>query len=80
LKDYEENFNWAKISAMLSPSFYRRLIFRDRELMLPKNIREGYGYSLELSDFEDGDKMMAIKDASSVRKFKERIFDVSDKK
>jgi hypothetical protein len=48
--------------------------------MLPMYIREGYGYSLELFDFEDGDKMMAIKDASSVRKFKERIFNVSDKK
>ena len=71
IKNYDESFNWNKISAMLHPSFFRRIIFRDKELMSPEKVEDGYGQSSTLSRyFENGENMLSLSDAYSIEKFK----------
>ncbi len=74
MKAYDESFNWNKLSAMLHPSFFRRVIFRDKELLSPDNLTSGYGRTGEPSDiFPEGSDMLSIQDSGSVARFRENI-------
>jgi hypothetical protein len=74
IKNYDESFNWKKVSSMLHPSFFRRLIFRERELLFPDTLSSGYGNSPRADDFgkeiEGGENWLMISDAESIEKFK----------
>ena len=72
VKNFDESFNWKKLSAMLHPSFFRRVIFRERELLFPKTLSGGYGGTPYPSDwFVGGKGMLEIGDAKSIERFKE---------
>ena len=74
IKNYDESFNWNKLSAMLHPSFFRRIIFRDKELLAPKNLSDGYGSTANPSNyFENGDSMLVISEHSSIERFKNQV-------
>ncbi len=74
IKNYDETFNWNKLSAMLHPSFFRRLIFRDVELMYPNNLNGGYGTAASAEAyFENGESMLNIAKKDSIEKFKKHV-------
>lgn len=74
IKNFDENFNWQKLSAMLHPSFFRRLIFRDKELLAPTNLEGGYGRTAEPEKWlENGESVLKISDKGSVERFKNQI-------
>ncbi len=79
VKKYEETFNYQKLSAMLHPSFFRRLIFREMELAFPKDLGGYYGLQTGLEAFEDSDKMLAIEDTDSIERFKENVIGIITK-
>ena len=71
VKSYDENFNFTKLSAMLHPSFFRRLMFREDELQFPQNLDGGYGQTATPDTlFEEGHSMLQIQNANSIEKFK----------
>jgi len=76
VKDFDESFNWNKTSAMLHPSFFRRLVFRCREIMYGNKLRDGYGRSPNnfKSVIEGGENILVISDTSSIRRFKNALF------
>ncbi len=71
IKNYDEGFNWNKLSAMLHPSFFRRIIFRDKELLAPTNLADGYGRTADPAKFfENGENMLSLSDSYSIERFK----------
>ena len=78
-KGYGETFNWAKISAMLHPSFYRRIQFRVREINsvnIRKKLRGGYGYSLKVvhvKELDMFDHILSLKEVNVIDDFKNKI-------
>jgi len=72
IKNYDESFNFKKISSMLHPSFFRRIVFREMEIMFPKTLNSGYGQSTEqtLKGFEGGENFLNLSKHSSIEKFK----------
>ena len=76
VKGYDERFNWSKLSAMLHPSFFRRMIFRDSELQAPKTLSSGYGTDYNPKDvFEGGENMIKISDVDSINRFKTKVLE-----
>lgn len=74
VKDFDENFNWQKLSAMLHPSFFRRLMFRDSEIAFKDCLNSGYGQTATAGQyFENGDSMLNIGRADSIEKFKKQV-------
>ena len=74
MKGFGETFNWAKISGMLHPSFFRRLIFRTREIVGGKNMYSGYGHTIDPSyTFEDISRLIEVRDTESINRFKKSI-------
>ena len=75
IKGFDENFNWLKLSGMLHPSFFRRLMFRDLELMFPDNLADGYGRTTKdtYNVFEGGESMLKLSEHDSIEKFKEQV-------
>ena len=75
VKNFDESFNWNKLSAMLHPSFFRRIIFRDLEVAMPKTLQSGYGRTSRntMKAFEGGDDFLNIGDHSSIERFKENV-------
>ena len=75
IKGFDESFNWSKLSGMLHPSFFRRLMFRDLELMYPETLRGGYGGTTPdtYTVFEGGESMLKLDTHSSIEKFKEQV-------
>jgi hypothetical protein len=71
VKGYDEKFNWAKVSAMLHPSFFRRCIFRVMELQAPKTLEDSYGSAAGVELFKD--TALSIQDEISILKFKETL-------
>jgi len=63
-----------KISGMLHPSFFRRLIFREREIMFPKNLKESYGGSPNGGEMgkhiKGAENWLMISDTDSIERFK----------
>ena len=45
IKDYYESFNYTKLSGVIHPSFFRRLLVRVRELNIP-NLSSDYGRTI----------------------------------
>lgn len=74
VKNFDETFNWNKLSAMLHPSFFRRLIFRERELQFPDGL-DAYGSTPK--NFADvivgGENLLQLQDAHSIEKFKTEV-------
>jgi hypothetical protein len=73
IKNFDETFNWNKLSAMLHPSFFRRMTFRDIEVALPKTLAAGYGRTLRNTAerfIEGGENFLNIGDHSSIERFK----------
>tara|TARA_R110000772_G_scaffold5454_4_gene19480 strand:+ start:1020 stop:1859 length:840 start_codon:yes stop_codon:yes gene_type:complete len=71
VKGYDENFNYAKLSGMLHPAFFRRLNFRESELQAPDDLSGGYGGAMNFKDlFEEGRNMLSIADTDSIENFK----------
>ena len=74
VKGFEENFNWKKLSTILHPSFFRRIIFRDRELLFPKTLGSSYGDTPNPAKWwENGESMLQIGEHSTIEKFKEQV-------
>lgn len=75
IKGFDENFNWQKLSGMLHPSFFRRLMFRDLELMFPTTLQGGYGRTTKdtYTVFEGGESMLRLSEHDSIEKFKEQV-------
>jgi len=75
IKNYDETFNWAKLSAMLHPSFFRRFMFREIELMFPNNLNSGYGRTADpKSYFTNGGEFINIAKHDSIERFKASTF------
>ena len=74
VKNFDESFNWNKLSAMLHPSFFRRMIFRDLEVALPKTLAGGYGRTTRdtMKAFKGGENFLNIGDHSSIERFKQK--------
>lgn len=75
IKGFDENFNWNKLSAMLHPSFFRRLMFRDLELMFPTSLSGGYGRttSSTYKPFVGGESMLKLSEKKSIETFKKQV-------
>ena len=75
VKNFDESFNFNKLSAMLHPSFFRRIIFRDLEVALPKTLAGGYGRTSRdtMKAFEGGDDFLNIGDHSSIERWKKNV-------
>lgn len=75
IKGFDENFNWNKLSGMLHPSFFRRIVFRDLELMYPETLASGYGRTTHdtLLAFEGGESMLDLAQHRSIEKFKKQV-------
>ena len=75
VKNYDESFNWNKLSAMLHPSFFRRIIFRDLEVALPTTLASGYGRTTKdtMKAFKGGENFLNIGDHSSIERFKNEV-------
>ncbi len=76
MKGYSETFNFNKLSAMMHPSFFRRLIFREMELAFPTELGGYYGIHSGLRAFEESDKILAIEDITTIDTFKERVIGI----
>lgn len=71
VKGYDENFNYAKLSGMLHPSFFRRLNFRESELQAPNDLNDGYGRAMDFKDmFDEGRQMLSISNTDTIDSFK----------
>jgi hypothetical protein len=53
VKDYDQPINWRMLSAILHPSFFRRMVFRYREIVGRYSLNDGYGRTLGLSYVKD---------------------------
>ena len=75
IKNYDESFNFKKISAMLHPSFFRRILFREMEIMFPKTLNDGYGSSSErtLDGFKGGKNFLSLSKHDSIEKFRHNV-------
>lgn len=75
VKGFDESFNWSKVSAMIHPAFFRRLMFRDMELAAPTSLAWGYGRttSKTLSPFEGGESAIKLEEKASIERFKKQV-------
>lgn len=83
VKGFDESFNWNKLSAMLHPSFFRRIIFRDVELTFPDTLSPGYGRTSAntMKMFKGGENFLNIGDHDSISRFKDKVlYALKDKK
>jgi len=75
IKNFDESFNFKKISSMLHPSFFRRILFRELEIMFPKNLNSGYGSSTErtLNGFKGGENFLSLSRHATIEKFRHNV-------
>ena len=68
VKDYDEPINYKKASALLSPTYLRRGMFKVMELTARQNLNGGYGYPRQVDGF------IEIHDRKNIDKLEKRLF------
>lgn len=69
LKEYDEPINYMKLSAILTPAFHRRAMFKVMELQTEKgNISGSYGQPMAIDGF------VVLDNKSSIDKLEQRLF------
>lgn len=72
VKDFNDTINYAKMSAIVSPSLQRRGVFMIREQMLGKNMTRGYGHTKPLNG------VTTVYDENAMRELTNSLFDKKD--
>ena len=68
IKDYDEPINYKKVSALLSPTYLRRGVFKVLEVLAPKTLWGNYGKPM------NQDHMIAIHDTNQINKLEKKLF------
>ncbi len=72
VKDFNESINYAKMSAMVSPSLQRRGMFMLREILMRKSLRDSYG-SAGVFNY---DEITQLFDTRQMDTLKEKLFEI----